>query len=71
MTTFYYYINLDERGEFFADVRDENETTIFEIHGFDLVEDGFVDNLHNPSDIETHLIYLGVINSEDEVLKGE
>ena len=26
-----YYINLDERGEFYADIRDESENTILEI----------------------------------------
>ena len=38
---FKYYINLDERGEFFADVRNSNDETIFEIHDFEIFEDGF------------------------------
>ena len=41
-----YFVNLDERGEFHADVRTENGTTIFEIEGIthlnELVEDGFI-----------------------------
>ena len=29
--TFHYYINLDERGEFYADVRDERDQTITDL----------------------------------------
>jgi hypothetical protein len=35
-----YYINLDERGEFFADVRNAEGDTVFEIHGFDISKTG-------------------------------
>ena len=38
--TYTYYINLDERGSFYADVRDQNEKTVFEIRaGNELAED--------------------------------
>ena len=33
---FEYFVNLDERGEFFADVRSADGDTVFEIHGFDI-----------------------------------
>ncbi len=56
-----YYINLDERGEFFADVRDENENTIFEIRGFDMFEDGFMKNKHDVDGLREYLIDNGFI----------
>jgi len=35
-----YYINLDERGEFYADVRTEDtQDTVYEIKGFDILTD--------------------------------
>lgn len=57
MKTYEYYIDLDERGSFLADVRDENGETVFEIRaGAELTEeetsifeDGFMKH-HN--DIE-------------------
>lgn len=44
---FGYYVNLDERGDFYADVRDPSGETIFEIHAegdgsIALIEDGFM-----------------------------
>jgi hypothetical protein len=33
-TGYRYFINLDERGSFSADVRNPRKRTIFEIHGF-------------------------------------
>ncbi len=74
MKEYEYFINLDERGEFYADVRDpDTGDTIFEIttpDATELVEDGFVKNLHDAAEIESHLIYLGVIEPDDEVIKG-
>ena len=35
-----YFINLDERGEFYADVRNVRDRSIFEIKGFEIFEDG-------------------------------
>ena len=66
-----YFINLYERGEFFADVRDTDDTTVFEIHGFDFFEDGF---MLNPGDIDglyTHLINIGILRAGDSLSLGQ
>ncbi len=42
-----YFINLDERGEFYADVRDPDGNTVFEIKGFDIFKDGFMKNKYD------------------------
>lgn len=55
-----YSINLDERGDFYADVRQEDGQTIFEIHGADLIEDGFMRNKHDLDGLLSHLVELGV-----------
>jgi hypothetical protein len=56
-----YYINLDERGEFFADVRDrETDVTVFEIHGFDIFEDGFMEGKKDMTGLYEHLEELGL-----------
>jgi hypothetical protein len=44
--TYEYYINLDERGEFEADVRDADGKTVFELNA-DLFEDGWMKNKHD------------------------
>lgn len=71
MTTYYYYINLDERGDFFADVRKENDETIVEFRDAeDFYEDGFGD-IRSVNDVEDYLKSVGVINADDEVEWGE
>jgi hypothetical protein len=62
---FGYFINLDERGEFFADVRDANEKTVFEIHGFDIFEDGFMRHKNDMSGLSDHLKSLGIMADGD------
>lgn len=63
-----YYINLDERGEFFADVRDEDLETIFEIHGFDLFEDGVMKEKTDMVGLREHLLDLMMIKPKDQLL---
>ena len=70
MTTYEYFINLDERGEFFADVRSPMGTTIFEIHGFDIFEDGFMRNNQDLDGLESHLQDLGLLEAEDTICHG-
>jgi hypothetical protein len=65
MKHFKYYINLDERGEFFADVRDKKEKTVFEIHGFEIFEDGFMRHKKDIISLQQHLINLGIIKAKD------
>lgn len=59
-----YHINLDERGMFYADVRDRNDETVYEIKSdFDgiiwQIEDGF---MRDKNDIEGLEIYLKEID---------
>lgn len=63
-----YYINLDERGEFFADVRNSNEDSIFEINGLEIFDDGFMKNKNDIKGLQEYLIYLGIINKDDDIL---
>lgn len=61
MKTLDYYINLNERGDFFADVRDrETDNTVFEIHGFDIFEDGFMDSTKDMTGLYEYMEYLGL-----------
>ena len=60
-----YFINLDERGEFYADVRDESNNTIFEIKGFDIFEDGWMRNKNDLMGLRNHLVGLGVMKDDD------
>lgn len=62
-----YHINLDERGEFMADVRDENDETVFNIDGYDIFEDGFMKDKHDHEGLKKHLINLGIINLDDKL----
>lgn len=64
---YFYYINLDERGEFFADVRDRWDSTVFEIHGCDIFEDGFMDDKHDIAGLEFYLRDLGILAPKDRL----
>lgn len=58
------YINLDERGDFQADVRDLNDKTVFEVSGetaFELVEDGFMKDIRDPDAYESYMQEAGII----------
>lgn len=71
-----YYINLDERGDFYADVRDADGSTVFEIRAGEslgedessIFEDGFMRDKHDLSGLTEHLRSLGVIPQDAEVL---
>jgi predicted transcriptional regulator len=65
--TYTYTINLDERGEFNADVRDESGKTVFDIDGYDIFEDGFMKHKHDHEGLKKHLISLGIINPDDKL----
>jgi hypothetical protein len=61
-----YYINLDERGEFSADVRDENGKPVYEIKSDEdgeipEVVDGFMDSGDDINNLEIHLKNLNII----------
>ncbi len=67
--TFLYFINLDERGEFYADVRDDSNNTIFEIKGFDIFEDGWMRNKNDLMGLRNHLVGLGVMKDDDDLTR--
>lgn len=61
-----YYINLDERGEFSADVRaQDTDETIFEIHGFDIFEDGYMDSKRDMEGLFDYMEELGMAKGFD------
>lgn len=69
LPTHEYYINLDERGEFYADVRDMQGNTVFEWHGFDM----FGNEMKDKNDIEglqQYLIDDCIIPADSVLIKG-
>lgn len=66
--TFEYYINLDERGEFFADVRDESGNTVFELHGYQMFDDGFMSDSDDMDGLKAYLIEQGIMSEEDKLV---
>ena len=61
-----YHINLDERGEFFADVRnDETGKTIFEIKGYEIFQDGFMKNKGDIAGLKGYLVSLNLLKWND------
>lgn len=68
---FTYYINLDERGYFYADVRNSDDETVFEIHGFDIFEDGFMEHKHDMEGLKDHLVRLGIMAPSDELVDND
>lgn len=62
---FEYYINLDERGDFYADVRTKSGKTVMEIKGFDIFEDGFMQNKKDMRGLKEYLVSLKIMNDID------
>lgn len=69
--TYEYYINLDERGEFYADVRDEDGQTVFEIKGPEGIEAAFMNGPNDLRGLGQYLRIMGVISKGSMVVKGE
>ena len=67
--TYEYYINLDERGEFSADVMDPNGKTVVEF-GEGIFEDGFMRNKNDISGLEDYLKSMKIIKSSDRLVKA-
>jgi hypothetical protein len=58
-----YYINLNERCEFYADVREHGtDNTVYEIHGFDIFEDGYMRDIKDMAGLAEHMQELGICN---------
>lgn len=71
-----FYVNLDEREAFFADVRDRAGNTVFELRSgddgrIDLVEDGFMRHGRDIGGLRTYLVGTGVIPGTAELLAME
>ncbi|WP_199032193.1 hypothetical protein [Ralstonia sp. ASV6] len=71
--TYGYIVNLDERGEFYADVRQEDGESIFEVRTeddgtCDLVQDGFMDNVRDVKGLANHLREQGLMAKSDRLL---
>jgi hypothetical protein len=68
-----YYINLDERGDFFADLRKPCGESVFEIRAcddgaIDLIEDGFMAHKTDIAGLREHLVDMKIIDAAAEVL---
>lgn len=67
-----YYVNLDERGSFYADVRDAAGQTVFEIRAdgeeIDLVDAGYMRHKTDVDGLAEHLRALEIIPQDAEVL---
>jgi hypothetical protein len=73
---FGYYVNLDERGDFYADVRAPSGETVFEIHAEEdgsiaLIEDGFMRHKTDLGGLRDHLAELGLIGRDAELLTSD
>lgn len=72
---FTYHVNLDERGYFFADVRDENENSIYDIHSNEdgeipEVTDGFMHHSRDLEGLSRHLQSMGIIPKESTISRA-
>lgn len=75
-TKYGYYIDLDERGSFLADVRDAEGQTVFEIRagnelGEDetsIFEDGFMRDKDDLRGLQEYLVSLDVMQPDDGLL---
>jgi len=71
-----YHINLDERGSFFADVRDIDGYTVYEINAGDLLgagetsifEDGFMRDSRDTESLKGYLEDLKVIPLHSQII---
>ena len=65
-----YFINLDERGCFYADVRDPRDRTVFEIEGFAIFEDGWMRHRSDLDGLKAYLVHLGLLQREESLVMG-
>lgn len=73
-----YSINLDERGSFYADVRNAAGDTVFEVRagnelGEDessIFEDGYMRDKHDLDGLAGYLRDLGILKSDDTIVQS-
>lgn len=76
---FGWYIDLDERGSFRADVRDEAGNTVYEVSAGDelgedetsVFDDGYMRDKHDLAGLQAYLRDLKVIPADGEILDME
>ncbi len=73
MATFGYFVNCDERGEFRADVRAQDDRTLHEVVSDEdgeiwEIESGFMADPHDVSGLYDMLVENGVLCADDELL---
>lgn len=70
-----YHINLNERGSFFADVRNSSGETVFEIKAGNelnadessIFEDGFMKNIHDMQGLKDYLVSMGIMKPNQKL----
>jgi hypothetical protein len=76
---FTHHVNLDERGSYYADVRNHKGETVFNIYGGNSVdehsltdnnifEDGFMKDKHDMAGLKSYLISLRVMTAQDVLI---
>ena len=68
-----YYVNLDERGEYYADIRDGQDNTVWEVNTegmSELIDDGFMNHKDDLSSLEAYLIEVGIFPKDSGLTKG-
>jgi len=69
-----YYVNLDERGEFFADLRTPNDDSLWEADTqamTELIEGGFMQHKTDIASLCFHLIDCGVLPKQSKIVMGD
>jgi hypothetical protein len=74
--TYTYHINLDERGSFYADVRNSSGKTVFEIKAGNelgpdetsIFEDGFMRHTHDMDGLKEYLVSMGVMSAKTQLV---
>lgn len=75
---FMYFINLDERGSFYADVRNTSGNTVFEIKAGNelgpdessIFEDGYMKNKYDLEGLKEYLVELGIMKPNQKLVRG-
>lgn len=69
-----YYINLDERGEFYANVREDGGKIVFEItdydHLWELIEGAWMEDKQDTHGLREYLIQNHIMTDEDRLVSG-
>lgn len=63
-------MNFNERDEYYADVRNSSDETIFEIRGFEIFEEGWMNHPRDMRGLLEYLIHLGLANHNSTLVMG-